>query len=329
MNDNKNGHTMKSLQEWMFQLEEIEVKYKTAEAALREIEFQQRAILNNIPDIAWLKDKESRFICVNEAFGKSCGFKPEDLVGKTDLDLWPRDLAEKYRADDKEVIASQKRKRVEERFAGKEGKVSWLETIKTPVFNDRGQVIGTTGIARDITERKQIEERQREARAELEIRVKVRTAELSRANEDLHREILHSKHIEEELVENERFLSSVFSSIQDGICVLDTEMNIIRVNHAMEKWYKHAMPLVGKKCYQAYHKKKEPCKICPVAKTLQTNEAAHDVIPRIGDNGRITGWLELFSFPLMDQATGQLKGVIEYVHDITALKRAEAKEKKG
>ena len=128
-----------------------------AEEALLKSEFQRRAILDNIPDIAWLKDKESRFVAVNEPFGKACGFVPEDLVGKTDLDIWPRELAERYRADDKEVMDSGKRKRVEEPLADKEGKIKWIETIKTPVYNEKGEVIGTTGIARDITERKQIE----------------------------------------------------------------------------------------------------------------------------------------------------------------------------
>lgn len=109
---------------------------RRAEQALQKIHRQQKAILDNIPDIAWLKDKESRFIAVNESFGKVCGVKSEDLVGKTDLDIWPRDLAERYRADDKEVMQSGKRKQVEEPLADKEGKMQWIETIKTPIYAD-------------------------------------------------------------------------------------------------------------------------------------------------------------------------------------------------
>ena len=71
---------------------------------LADIQLQQRAILNNIPDIVWLKDKESRFLAVNEAFGAACGFSPEEVAGKTDLDIWPKELAESYRADDREVM---------------------------------------------------------------------------------------------------------------------------------------------------------------------------------------------------------------------------------
>jgi PAS domain S-box-containing protein/putative nucleotidyltransferase with HDIG domain len=131
---------------------------KQADEALRESQRHQKAILDNIPDIAWLKDHESKFIAVNEPFGRSCGFKPEDLVGKTDLDIWPKELAEKYRADDQEVMESGRRKQVEEPIIDPEGKTFWVETIKTPIFDEHGKVIGTAGIARDITEHKQAEE---------------------------------------------------------------------------------------------------------------------------------------------------------------------------
>lgn len=130
---------------------------KQTEAKLREHDRQQRAILNNIPDIAWLKDRESRFIAVNQPFGKAAGVTPEALVGKTDFDIWPAELAERYRADDRIVIETGVRKHIEEPFVNSNGQESWIETIKTPIYNDRGEIIGTTGIARDITERKRVE----------------------------------------------------------------------------------------------------------------------------------------------------------------------------
>ena len=124
------------------------------EEALRELQIQQEAILNSIPDMAWLKDRESRFIAINEAFGNACGTKPKNLIGKTDFDVWPRKLAEKYCADDREVIKTNQRKILDEPLAPADGQRKWIETIKTPIFDDTGAVIGTTGIARDITQRK-------------------------------------------------------------------------------------------------------------------------------------------------------------------------------
>ncbi len=131
---------------------------KRAEEKVRASERLLKAHLNSIPDIAWLKDSESRFILVNEPFGKACGKEPDELVGKTDFDAWPRDLAEKYRADDFEVMKSRLQKRVEEPLAPIGGPVRLIETIKTPIYNEEGAVIGTAGIARDTTERKRMEE---------------------------------------------------------------------------------------------------------------------------------------------------------------------------
>ena len=142
---------------------------KRAEEELRKRDRQQKAILNNIPDMAWLKDKESRYIAANEAFAASCGVSPEELVGKTDLDLWPKDLAEKYRDDDRDVMESGKQKQLEEPLTNIEGKKTWVETIKTPIYNDEGEVIGTTGIAHDITVRKKAEEQIEKSLREKEV----------------------------------------------------------------------------------------------------------------------------------------------------------------
>ena len=127
---------------------------KRVEEKLQETKHQQKAILDNIPDIAWLKDRESRYIAVNEPFGKACGVKPEDIGGRTDLELWPRELAEKYREEDKAVILSGRQKCIEEPLVDRHGKSIWVETIKSPIYDESGNVIGTAGIARDITEKK-------------------------------------------------------------------------------------------------------------------------------------------------------------------------------
>lgn len=134
---------------------------KLADEALKIAAYQQLALLNNITDMAWLKDKESRFISVNEPFGEACGLTPQELIGKTDLDIWPLELATAYRKDELEVINTATGKKVEERLQKRDGKISWIETIRSPIFNEIGQVIGTTGVARDITERKLAEDQLR------------------------------------------------------------------------------------------------------------------------------------------------------------------------
>ncbi len=92
-------------------------------------------------------------------------------------------------------------------------------------------------------------------------------------------DISQSKKAEEALQESKRFLSSIFSSIQDGISILDKEFRIIQVNPAMEKWYADAMPLVGKKCYAAFHDRSRTCKVCPSRQTMKTGKPAMKLSP--------------------------------------------------
>lgn len=135
---------------------------KQAEAENQRMRLQQAAILNNIPDIAWLKDTQSRFITVNEPFARSAGKTVEEIIGETDFTLWPPELAERYRKDDAEVIREGKRKTIEEPLNTSDGKQQWIETIKTPVKNEHGHIIGVVGIARDTTERHLAAERIRQ-----------------------------------------------------------------------------------------------------------------------------------------------------------------------
>ena len=133
---------------------------KQAEEALRKSNENLRAILDNSPYMTWLKDTHGRYIKVNKIFASYTHLKtPERIIGLTDFDLWPNELAEKYRADDAEVMAArQQQKRIEEQsFDGT--KIHWVETFKTAVIDENGNVTGTSGFTRDITERKLAEQK--------------------------------------------------------------------------------------------------------------------------------------------------------------------------
>lgn len=117
---------------------------------------RERAILSNLPFMIWIKDSESKFLAANESFAKMCGKKVEDIIGKTDLELWPEELAQGYIKDDIEVMQKKKTKSIEEVINDPSGP-KWHETFKTPLFNDKGEVVGTTGFSRDITEKKEVD----------------------------------------------------------------------------------------------------------------------------------------------------------------------------
>jgi PAS domain S-box-containing protein len=122
---------------------------------------------------------------------------------------------------------------------------------------------------------------------------------------------------------NENFLSEVFNSIQDGISVLDLDLNIVKVNHFMEKMYSHKAPIIGKKCYFVYQNLNEVCPWCPTVRAIKEKKTCRSIVP-YPDNENPTGWIELSSYPLIN-SSGDVYGVIEYVKDITELKSKEKK----
>jgi PAS domain S-box-containing protein len=140
---------------------------KNASEALRQRELYLQATLDNLPFLFWLKDADSRFLAVNRMFAEACGRgSPEQVVGLTDLDVWPRELAERYRADDFAVMTSRQEKAVEEPVAGGSA-AGWIETYKKPVIADDGTVMGTVGFARDISDRRAAEAKIREHNEQL------------------------------------------------------------------------------------------------------------------------------------------------------------------
>ena len=128
---------------------------RQTENALKQRESYLSAIIENQPGLVWLKDADSRFLAVNEALAASCGQgSPEHMVGKTDLDIFPPEFAERYQADDRRSMQSASAVIVEEPILI-HGQPRWFETFKKPVVDEKGHIIGTTGYSRDITERKQ------------------------------------------------------------------------------------------------------------------------------------------------------------------------------
>lgn len=129
---------------------------KTYQEKISMQEHYQRAILDNFPFLVWLKDEESRFLAINKSMADNCGYdSSEALIGKTEYDIFPKELAEKHRKDDEQVLTQGKSKIVEEVVETKEDK-RWIETYKSPVNID-GKIIGTVGFSKDITDRKRLE----------------------------------------------------------------------------------------------------------------------------------------------------------------------------
>jgi len=130
---------------------------KSAEKALQISENKHKTLLENLPQKIFLKDRNSVYLSCNENLAQDLKIKAEKIAGKTDYDFVPKELAEKYRADDKRIMDSGKTEDIEERYV-QDGHEVFIHTVKTPVKDEQGNVIGLLGIFWDITERKRAEE---------------------------------------------------------------------------------------------------------------------------------------------------------------------------
>jgi PAS domain S-box-containing protein len=128
------------------------------EEALRENEAHLRTLIETIPDLVWLKDPDGVYISCNLKFERFFGAKETIIKGKTDHDFVDKELADFFTEKDKAVMAAAIPIVNEEEVTfADDGHKELLETIKTPMYDSEGKLVGVLGIARDITERKHAE----------------------------------------------------------------------------------------------------------------------------------------------------------------------------
>lgn len=138
-----------------------------ATEALRNSEANLQAIIYTIPDYVWLKSPDGVFLTCNKMFTRIFGSTEKEIVGKTDYDFVDKELADFFRANDLNAVKAVKPVMNEEWITLADGERILLETIKTPVYNSNGLLIGVLGIGRDITARNNTENEIREKNEQL------------------------------------------------------------------------------------------------------------------------------------------------------------------
>ena len=256
-----------------------------AEQALKSSEQRFRSTFEQVAVGMVHASPEGRFLRYNKKFCDILGYAGDELMNLTFRDIThPDDLKASVEYVGQLLTGKLNTFSTEKRYIRKDGSFIWGNVTASLTRHSSGEPDYLIAVIEDISSRKQVEEA---------------------------------------LVNSERFLSNVFASIQDGISVLDKDMNILMVNQTMERWYAHAVPFTGKKCFEVYHGAAQPCQVCPTIQTLKTLEQAVELVPMTGKDGIRIGWNELYSFPLTDMATGELTGVIEFVRDISEKKHTE------
>ena len=155
---------MKGLKE---SLENHIIKHTQIENALNESKEQLQSILDYTTAVIYLKDTQGKFILINRQFQNLFHITKEEITGKTDYDIFPKEMADEYQANDRKVLKAQAPLEMEEVALLDDGLHTAI-SIKFPLFDSNGIPYGVCGISTDITERKKAEKKLQEQKGALE-----------------------------------------------------------------------------------------------------------------------------------------------------------------
>jgi rsbT co-antagonist protein RsbR len=135
------------------------------------------SLLEHIPENVYFKDRESRFVRIGKAFSDYMGFdNPDEIIGKTDFDLFDEEHARPAFEDEQKIMKTGKPLQKEEKEVYPDGSEKWVETTKVPRYDEKGKIVGTFGISRDITGKKLWEmEREKKIAAQREELIELST----------------------------------------------------------------------------------------------------------------------------------------------------------
>jgi PAS domain S-box-containing protein len=162
----------------------LEQRVAARTAELRQQTRYLRTLIDVLPMWAWLKDSHLQYLVTNEAYARARGYAPADMIGKDDAALLSPEVAGSLIADDREVMASRQQKTSEELVDTGTGKV-WMNTYKTAIIDDDGTVLGTVGIARDVSVQRAAEAARDSALREAERLARARSEFLTRVSHEL------------------------------------------------------------------------------------------------------------------------------------------------
>ena len=223
-----------ALREQIAELKEWEAGRQFMMKILQESEKKFKTLVENIPQKMYMKDKGSLYVFGNEKYAADLKMKAEDIAGKADYQLFPAALAEKYVSDDKRIMVTGQPENIEEEYVH-EGQTFIVQTVKTPVKNERGEIVGILGIFWDITEQKRKEDEWRKNFGELEELVSNREAELETVDRQLQREITHHRRVKQQLQEMDEMFWTFFENTGMASMMVEENLIITLANREFER----------------------------------------------------------------------------------------------
>jgi PAS domain S-box-containing protein len=243
---------MLELRKQVVELKESETQRQLSTEALRASEKEYKVLVENIPQKLFIKDQNSVYVFCNAKYAEDLKIKPDEICGKTDYDFFPKELAEKYIADDKRIMETGKLENIEEKYV-REGQTFIIHTVKTPIKGEKEDIVGILGIFWDITGQKRNEEEMKKYRVHLEELVSDRTAELQTVNKQLQLEISERRRVEEQLQQVEEKYRTIVENTGTATVIIEEDMVISLANREFEKLSGYSKEAIeGKKSWTEF-----------------------------------------------------------------------------
>jgi len=247
-------------------------------------------LINNIPDKIYIKDTKSRFLTVNKAMADFLGKEPGDFIGKTDFDFYPDKKAKEYSRDENKVMKTGKpiTDKVDKLIHS--GKEYWISASKVPWYDSNGNIMGTMGISRDVTKRKEEEE----------IR----------------------------LGREKSFFNALMDNISESVFFKDIESRFVRINKATSEKFGIDSPddAVGKTDFDIFSEEHARQAFKDEQLVIKTGNPIIDFEEKETYEDKADRWASTSKFPWYDEKNNII-GIFGITRDITQRKNSEEKIK--
>jgi PAS domain S-box-containing protein len=244
-----------------------------------------KTLMDNVPDSVYFKDDQNRFILVNKAKAAHSNVTPEEMIGKTDFDFLPREQAQRIVDDENAIMRSgQVIINKLEHLGSDDGLERWVSVTKIPRYNEEGDIIGTMGVSRDVTD---------------------------------------WKHAEEELARNLELLQTLLDNIPDSIYFKDAQNRFILVNKVKaEHLMVRPEAMIGKTDFDFIPADQAQKEFDEDNKVLQTGKSIINCIEKITDTDGAEHWYSVTKVPRYDLG-GRIIGTLGISRNVTEWKKLQ------
>ncbi|MFH1213492.1 MAG: PAS domain S-box protein [Candidatus Neomarinimicrobiota bacterium] len=265
---------------------------KRAEEALSKERNLLRTVIDNVPDKIYAKDTEGRFIICNKAMAERMGkSNPDELIGKSDFDFLPPELAAQFHANEQEIIQSGKAIiNHEEPLDQLSGGVKWNSATKVPLRDEQGNIIGIVGVGRDITE---------------------------------------SKRMEESLRKEKALMDALMDNLPDSIYFKDRQCRMFRVSRKVidDVGKEHIGQIIGQTDIDLFGEEFGRETVNKDIHLMTTGEPIIGLVESRQLKDGSLNWTSTTKVPLRD-ADGQITGLVGITREINEIKKAEEQREK-